>query len=391
MNYIIPGPNLGRLKAAVAAFKQLAAEMGRQIEIAIAQREAIENDLGVLTERYTVSLAADTPVAAGWSVIAIFTVDLDGKTHLRHVPDQGVPEAYLHARPVCDHCGVDCGVRPMFVSRNQHDGHCTQIWRDCLSDFLGQAANPAVAYAELLMSMDEALRNLEVSDLDTLNAAHYVYRLDRYLAVVAAVMEEVGWVSRKQSEATGRPATADLALDVMLANRAIAISADAHANAQAALAWAKRLSQENRNLDRYEQTLCEVAQHDFIPYADTSYAASMIIAHQRAATKAIDRQFAGQPGQHIGRVDERSTFTLTVFETRTVGEGENTKILHKFVDPNGNRATWFAATGRALEIGKQYQIKATVVEHREFQGVSETILTRCRVLTPATEQSPLGI
>lgn len=58
MDYLIPGPNLGRLKAAVEAFKQFAAEIGWQIEITILQREAIENDLGVLAERYTVLLAA---------------------------------------------------------------------------------------------------------------------------------------------------------------------------------------------------------------------------------------------------------------------------------------------------------------------------------------------
>jgi len=390
MNYLIPGPNLGRLKAAVEAFKQLAVEMGRPIEITVLHREAIENDLGVLAERYTVSLTAQPPTAAGWTIGAAFKV-VSGQTQLRHVPDQGVPETYLHARPVCDHCGADCGARSIFVLRNQHDGHCVQIWRDCLIDFLGQAGCAATAYAELLMSIDEALRTIEVSDLDTLKAVHYVYRLDKYLPVVAAVIESVGWVSRKQSEASGRPATADLALDVVLANRAIPISAEAQSTAQAALAWAKQLSTEDRNLDDYEQHLFEVTQHEFISAAECGLAASMISAHRRAAAQAVDRQFAGQPGRHIGRLKERGTFTLTVFETRTIGEGDNTKILHKFVDPNGNRAAWFAATGRALEVGKQYQIKATVVEHREFQGVPETILMRCTVLTPAAGQTPLGL
>ncbi len=393
MDYLIPGPNLGHLKSAIAAFKQAADDCSQSLVVSIGQRETIENEMGVLAERYTATLVADAPVCGDWIIIAAFTVNVLVGNHvsLQHVPDQGVPDEYRQARPVCDHCGLDGGTRPHLVLRHRRDGCCRQIRQDCLNAFSGQEASDVLAYADRLMALDCTLRNLEVSDLDALHASHYLYRLDRLLAVVAAVIEETGWVSRKQSAATGKPASVERALDVMLANRRITISAEAQATAKAALAWAGQLTQDARDLDRYELTLHDIAQREFIAYADAGYAATLISAHQHAAAQALDCQSSDRPGQHIGRVDERSTFTLTVLETRTIGEGENVKILHKFIDPNGNRAAWFAATGRALEIGRQYQLKATVVAHREYQGVPETILTRCTVLTPAAGQAALGI
>jgi hypothetical protein len=393
MNYLIPGPNLGHLKSVIAAFKQATDDRSQSLVISIGQRETIENEMGVLAERYTATLTADAPVCGDWIIIAALTVNVLASNHvsLQHVPDQDVPDEYLRARPVCDHCGRDGGARPHLVLRHRRDGHRQQIRQECLKVFAGQDADEVLAYADRLMALDSALRNLEVSDLDTLHASHYLYRLDRLLAVVAAVSEETGWVSRRQSAATGKPASVEHALDVMLANRHITISPKAQAAAQAALDWAKQLTQAGHDLDRYELTLHDITQHEFISYDQTGFAASMIAAHRQAATQVIDRRSGDRPSQYIGRITERSTFTLTVCELRTIGEGEDVKFLHKFVDPHGNRVTWFASTEHALEIGQQVQIKGTVVEHREFRGVPETILTRCVVLpAAAAEQTSLA-
>jgi hypothetical protein len=53
------------------------------------------------------------------------------------------------------------------------------------------------------------------------------------------------------------------------------------------------------------------------------------------------------------------------------------KVLHTFEDGQGNAAVWFSS-GRALKIGKTYEIKATVKEHGEYNGIKQTVLSRCK-------------
>ena len=390
MNYLIPGPNLARARA-VEPLIAAAVQAGHHLTLSITLNDSTENDLGVRTEQYTVQLdVAAPPSANGWSFIASFTVDENGIATTRHIPDKGLP-LELTSVAVCDHCGVNFGRRPMVVLRSLADGRCMRVGRDCLIDLLGPTARAAADYAEQLMAIDQRLRSLEFDDFITLDAAHHDYHLEKYLAVVAAAIEQVGWVSRKESAATGKPATADFALDIVLANRVIGISEAARAKVVAALTWARQLKSEDRNLDSYELKLANLAAQPYINAADCGLAASMLMACDQAARRAVEARYPNRPSEPIGQIDERGTFTLEVVEVRPIGDGPEAKLLHKFVDPAGNRAAWFASTGRALEVGQVYQIRGTVKAHRPYRDVMETILTRCQVQPATPDQAALGI
>lgn len=391
MNYLMPGPNLARVKA-VEPLIAAAVQAGHQATLITTLKGSTENDLGVRTEQYTVRLeVADPPSASGWAFIASFTLDENSLPTLRYIPDRGLPLELTHAA-VCDHCGVNVGRRPIYVLRSLVDGRCLRIGPDCLTDLLGPTARTVADYAEQLLTIDRILRALELDDFITLDAAHHDYHLEKYLTVVAAVSEQIGWVSRKQSEATGKPATADFALDIVLANRAINISADAQARVSAALAWARQLKSEDRNLTTYELKLAALAEQTYISAADCGLAASLLVACDQAARHAVEARYpTAHQSEPIGHIGERSTFTLKVVEVRPLGDDPDAKILHKFVDPTGNRATWFASTGRALEVNQTYQIRGTVQAHRPYRDVMETILTRCQVKPAMPDQAPLGI
>jgi hypothetical protein len=100
---------------------------------------------------------------------------------------------------------------------------------------------------------------------------------------------------------------------------------------------------------------------------------------------------SNRPSQPLGQVGERSAFTLTVIETKDIETDDDVKVLHKFVDAGGNRATWFASTGAHVVLGETCQLKATVVAHREYGGVMERLLTRCKVLMSNPQPTPLAI
>ena len=391
MNYLIPGPNLRRLTNVLGTLQQQIAALGYQLDFKLGNRTQIENESGVLSEQLTLSVTADPPRFDRWIIVGALPCTAVSQHHLRIVLDCGVPEPYVDAAPRCDHCASTIRDQTIFIVRDQQDGHCLRVARGCLPAFAEGPIGTSADYAEMLMTTDEAIRTFETSDLETLRAEHHTYRLEKLLDVVAVLIEHDGWVSRKVSQTTGRLPTAEIALDWMLANRPIEISPTAHQMAIAAWAWARNHESSTHDLNDYELRIRAIAQQAVIGYADVGLAASMIAAYRAALAKTADSLHPDRPSQPLGQIGERSTFTLTVIETKDVETDNDVKVLHKFVDAGGNRATWFSSTGAHLTLGETYQLKATVLAHREYRGVMETILTRCKVLTSNPQQTPLAI
>lgn len=391
MNYLIPGPNLGRLTSVLDTLKRHVAALGYQLDFNLGGRTQIENESGVISEQFTLTVTAVPPSLGRWMIIGAMPCTAVSQHHLRAVMDCGIPEPYLEVTPQCDHCASAIRDQTIFIVRDQQDGHCLRVARGCLPAIADGPVGTSADYAEVLMTTDEAIRALETSDLETLRAEHHAYRLERLLDAVAALIERDGWVSRKMSQTTGRSPTAEIVLDWMLANRPIEISPTAHHVAVAALAWAKNLGSLTSDLNDYELKIRAIAQQAIIGYAEVSLAASMIAAYRAALAKTADQLHSDQPSRPLGQVGERRTFTLTVIETKDIETDDGMKVLHKFVDAGGNRAAWFASTGAHLTLGETYQLKATVVAHREYRSVMETILTRCKVLTANPQQATLAI
>jgi hypothetical protein len=391
MNYLIPGPNLRRLTNVLGTLQQQIAALGYQLDFKLGNRTQVENESGVISEQLTLSVTADLPRFGRWIIVGALPCTAVSQHHLRIVLDCGVPAPYVDAAPLCDHCASTIRDQTIFIVRDQQAGHCLRVARGCLPDFAEGPIGTSADYAEMLMTTDEAIRTFETSDLETLRAEHHTYRLEKLLDVVAALIERDGWVSRKASQTTGRLPTVEVALDWMLANRPIEISPKAHQMAIAALAWAKNHASSMNDLNDYELKIRAIAQQAVIGYGDAGLAASMIAAYRAALARLADPIHPDRPSRPLGQVGGRSIFTLTVIETKDVETDDDVKILHKFVDAGGNRATWFASTGAHLVLGETYQLKATVLAHREYRGVMETILTRCKVLTSNPQQTPLAI
>jgi hypothetical protein len=389
MRYTICHPALPALETKVGALIQQAAALDRTFSLLVVKRTTAESANGVITDQLTVELKGDRPAINGWDVIASLQFNERSQALVNAVPDCGVPERFLHAPPVCEQCGVHAN--ELLVLRNLLTGACLLIDQGCVPVVLGATGPAVVQYAALLIAADAAARQTEGNDLDTLNADRYAYRLDKYLAQVARVITLNGWCSRRQSEKSGKPATSDLALDALFAIHDMTPEAAAVSTAETAIAWARQLAQEQRDLSDYERRLHEIAQQDVIRYSETGLAASLLQAHQSAAQRAIERQLTDRPSRHFGQISERLTVTLLVLNRTEIPKPDGVTVLYKFVDPNGNRAAWFASTDPKLEIGLTYHLKATVIRHSEFRGIAETILNRCKVLASNVTQLPLVI
>jgi hypothetical protein len=81
--------------------------------------------------------------------------------------------------------------------------------------------------------------------------------------------------------------------------------------------------------------------------------------------------------QHIGEVGDRlKGLELTVMFVRQFDNDFGVTTLMKFKDDNGNVFGWFSST-KTLEVGKRYRLNGSVKGHGEYNGIKETMLTRC--------------
>lgn len=99
---------------------------------------------------------------------------------------------------------------------------------------------------------------------------------------------------------------------------------------------------------------------------------------QRVAARARE----AETSQHIGTVDKRQDFTLTI---RVVLDFENdfgTMHIHIMHDANGNVVVYKGSVVLG-EKGETITVKATVKEHGVREGVRQTIISRPKVLAVA--------
>ena len=209
------------------------------------------------------------------------------------------------------------------------------------------------------------------------------------LQITAAAIDANGWTSAGAATANGGTPTKDhvaacFGPDGKLkakADRALVIRTADKATAASALAWAAQ-----QTGSEYARKIAELAEEETttITTRELGLACSIVGCYlrdvERQAQRAIedaDRAARAKTVTHIGAPGTREIFTLTLDGVREVNGSFGTCNLHKFRDAAGNEVTWFASSYSGMEIGRTYQVKATVKRHGDFRGLPTTTVNRC--------------
>tara|TARA_R100000664_G_C2707984_1_gene105833 strand:- start:313 stop:852 length:540 start_codon:yes stop_codon:yes gene_type:complete len=81
---------------------------------------------------------------------------------------------------------------------------------------------------------------------------------------------------------------------------------------------------------------------------------------------------------YVGNIGERNTFSLVLKFQKRFESFYGDKWLNKFVDHNGNDFVYFG-NYVDLEKGEVARIKATIKEHKIYEGVKQTIIQRLKI------------
>ena len=84
--------------------------------------------------------------------------------------------------------------------------------------------------------------------------------------------------------------------------------------------------------------------------------------------------------EYVGEIGDRLELTVTVNKAITFDGYYGTSIMHIMEDGDGNVYVW-TTSSKSFPEGKVVTIRGTVKDHREYRGVKQTILTRCKEIS----------
>lgn len=334
------------------------------------------------------------PKAQGWSFLATLDHTVESGVILRTVPGAYLPEEYRTAQPVCDHCQTVRRRKETFVVRHDATGEVKQVGRQCVRDFLGGNESPENVARMLQYVFDvESLLREASEGTGGFNgiAVEIGTSLSRFLAVTAAVIEDHGWVSRKDAYDFGKISTASEVLSLIDRARSLAdyeqtmlhTSEKHNQLAEDAIEWARSLRNKD-TLSDYEHNVAVVAEGGIVTTKLAGIAASIVYTYQRAKERDQTRKLRDSLTTNsipLGAPKERIEATVSVLSIRTVeGSQFGPSFLVKMVTSNGCACCWFASSRPEMEENGVYRIKGTVKYAKEFNGVMETTLTRCAII-----------
>lgn len=343
--------------------------------------------------------------ANGWTVCAKIEHGEQGNIVTGFDGHEVLPEWYTVA-PNCDHCHVNRPRSVTFVCKNE-SGEYRQVGRTCLKEYTGIAPAMAAIWAEVQDMLDTGMDC--AADEWGSREATKMYSVADILGHAYDLIEKFGY--RKSEE---RMSTKEQTVERLLAGSSPSDEGMVHA--RELISWLSGLDEVAKAEDRLRREAWEEAEacadeygapatvrrtpntvgdveRNCIPLALSGYAklshvgrlAYIPVAYQRhlermerEAAKEEARQSAAETSEYVGSVGERLAIKIAEATLLTSWDGYyGTTWLYKFKDESGNEFIWYAS--RPCEAEGGATIKATVKDHKERDGVKQTILTRCQV------------
>lgn len=386
MKYLIHESNIERLEKKLTTIGNKCEKYGCAFAYEVIGEQFKENEEGIVS-RYIEIETEGIAKVNNWVFVAAIDFHENGNIVRKCGNiEVEVPERYYTSEPVCEHCNTKRRRKDAYIVMNTITGEFKQVGCSCLKDFTcGLSAELVAQYIAAFDSMIEG---------ETIAAGwHAVEYLDtkEYLQYVVECINHFGFYST-QSE---RP-TKSRAYEYMMAtadkiyvpkrleqlrNEMEEVNfkydtAEAKEVVEKALAWIAEQNEDNN----YIHNVKVLAQQQYITYKDLGFVASLISTYNKAMKieqKRREQQEADSKSTFVGNVGDRITIEIESIECVASWDTiYGTTFVYKMLDTDGNVYTW--KTNKGLE-NKKSTIVGSVKEHKEFKGVKQTELTRCKV------------
>lgn len=346
---------------------------------------------------FIVTVEGKPPKLSGWRFVAKLTPTERGNL-IKTVPGvtEPVPDHYRTAAPYCDYCKKSRQRLDSFIVRHDETGEYRQVGRNCLSKFLGYSSPERVArMAEWLAGLhDEIAAKGQEYFGRTGRSPEYIDLLS-FLTMTAAVIEDRGWVPRSVEREQGKRSTlSEVWFQLREAPhkdrfRHLRIfPTEAHKQkALDAIAFAR--SDQLQPSSDYEHNLKISTASDAFHHGAAGVVASLLHYVDRARESELVREqrrlereqqrIELAESSFVGQEGERVSVRVFVVRRRVLEGQFGTSYMFRMLDGDGNLIVWFASTD-AMDEERWYKLTGTVKRHEVYEGIRQTIMTRCRVV-----------
>lgn len=347
-------------------------------------KEFVDDNNIKFFRRFIVVEAEGTARINGWEFVG--TVEhMVPQNIIRNTTTLVVPERYLHTECICEHCNIQRARKDTYLVHNVNTDEFKQVGSSCLCDFTGGlSAEDAASY---LSFFDELIEG--EAPYTTVSNEQY-YTLEEVVATAIVAINQCGYV--KSDPYMGDDQT-KVRVNKYINNTAKDRPANfselySAAKPEAATVIDYYKSLEIKDNNEYLQNLKAFALNGFVAPRDFGYVVSMVPTYRREMERIeinnrreAARKAEADASEYFGTVGDRvelifkEAVLVTSFET-----AYGTSYIYKFIDDEGRVFIW--STGNSVYTGLQIKVKGTIKAHREYRGVKQTELTRCKVTYP---------
>lgn len=346
-----------------------------------------------VTRRFVIVEVEGRAVVNGWRFIGSVERTANGNIFHKTV-DIEIPERYYDAKPTCEHCNTKRARKYTYIIQNEKTGEFKQVGKTCLNDFTGGMDAKFIAS---YYAMFNKLAEFEAPGEGCSIGATYYPVID-IMSYAYAVTRIYGYVRSGAQNSTGETVKMFYGLDNGWFSRTYDAEYRKEIKAQMEsvnfnvtdddIKVAREIIdyingvEENNNYLHNLKVLCA---GDMVSRGNMNLLCSAIVCwdkelerRERKAKRDAENATLMQ-SEYLGNVGDRMTFEIEEWKALTSWETQwGITVLYRFIDVNGNVIIW--KSSKHLDDEKEIaKLIGTVKEHKDFDGIKQTVVTRCKV------------
>lgn len=316
----------------------------------------------------------------------IAKVEALGDRNLIHKFDESetVPERYKQPSMHCDHCNSSRYRKHLFIIKDEKTGEYFQVGKSCLKDFTGHMNPETVAqWYEFFQDIEED----ETKDvLGYLRSNKPDLSLKEFLAEALILIKEKGFIKSLDGSfdgkiiPAGREAFDNITKNLLTDKPEPQLTEEEKELIDNVIQWAKSLENESND---YLYNLSVIANSEIVTWKTKGYAASMFITYKKSKLRQEQqerKETNSNLNEFYGNIKDKIEIEVTLINKYEFYTQYGESKLYVFNDNEGRTFTWFSGTYQKVEKGDKLKIKATIKEHKEYNGINQTVLTRCKLI-----------
>ena len=272
-----------------------------------------------------------------------------------------IPQSWWTIDGHCDDCNDKYSRKKTIMLLNNDDSSFRQIGTSCLKKYLGISCYNVI---HNYMTIDELVEEEIYIDYDYVPQKKYVETAQLLAHCIDAIAQFGGYIKDKIIEK---------AWDNSVENKEP--SSEAVKSAEQIIEVFRNHADSMNS--EFLQNVCTCVLTKYI--GRSGYIAYAPVAYTKLLTK-INEKNTERLSEFVGNKGDKNEFDVVVIKSTGFDGQFGYTFINVFnIKDTNNQLVWTTTT-KSYEVGTQLKIKGTIKDHREYNGVKQTVLTRVKEL-----------